>query len=162
MPRVTHFDSPLLLGFDHIERILDRVSKTAGDGYPPYNIEQLGENRMRITVAVAGFAMDDLSVTTEDAELVIRGRQAPDAQDTGRVFLHRGIAGRQFQRNFVLAEGIEIDGASLENGLLHVDLNRIPPEPEIRTIPIKSDGAAKARETITLNADGAKTETEGA
>ena len=156
MPRISQFDSPLLLGFDHIERLLDRVSKTSGDGYPPYNIEQIGETRLRITLAVAGFSMDDLAVATEDNQLVIRGRQAPDDDEADRVFLHRGIAGRQFQRNFVLAEGIEVESAELKDGLLHVSLTRTLPEPEIRTIKItRADGGKKRPETLTLNADTA-------
>ena len=134
MSRLPLFNSPLLLGFEHFERALDRVNKIAGDGYPPYNVEQLSENELRITLAVAGFTMDDLSVTVEDNQLVIRGRQADDAQ---RVYLHRGIAGRQFQRSFVLAEGIEVRGAWLENGLLHVELVRPMVEARVRTVPIR-------------------------
>src|SRR3569832_145306 len=122
MPRVSVFSSQLLLGCDHIERVLDRVNKTAAEGYPPYNIEQTAEHRLRITLAVAGFAMDALQLTQEDNQLVIRGRQKDESE--GRVFLHRGIAARQFQRAFVLAEGIEVEGAWLDNGLLHVDLRR--------------------------------------
>ena len=121
MSRLSMFNSPLLLGFDHFERALDRVSKISSDGYPPYNIEQLGENALRITLAVAGFTMEDLSITVEDNQLVVRGKQA---DDTERVYLHRGIAARQFQRSFVLAEGIEVSGARLDNGLLHIDLSR--------------------------------------
>ena len=134
MSRLPLFNSPLLLGFEHFERALDRVNKIAGDGYPPYNVEQLGENELRITLAVAGFTMADLSITVEDNQLVIRGRQADDAQ---RVYLHRGIAGRQFQRSFVLAEGIEVRGAWLENGLLHVELVRPTVEARVRTVPIR-------------------------
>jgi len=115
--RLSLFNSPLLLGFDHFERTLDRVSKASADGYPPYNIEQIGPDHLRITVAVAGFTSDDLSVQTENNQLVIRGRQTEDDKD--RVYLHRGIAARQFQRSFVLAEGIEVIGASTDNGLLH-------------------------------------------
>ena len=114
MSRLSLFNSPLLLGFDHFERTLDRVSKVSADGYPPYNVEQLGENALRITLAVAGFQMSDLSITVEDNQLVVRGRQTDDTQ---RVYLHRGIAARQFQRSFVLAEGIEVSGALLDNGL---------------------------------------------
>jgi len=134
MSRVALFNSPLLLGFEHFERALDRVNKISGDGYPPYNVEQLGENELRITLAVAGFTMADLSITIEDNQLVIRGKQADDAQ---RVYLHRGIAARQFQRSFVLAEGIEVRGAWLENGLLHVDLARPTVEARVRTVPIR-------------------------
>ena len=120
------FTSPLFLGFDHLEQMLERASKTSSDGYPPYNIEQTGPTGLRITLAVAGFTMDDLQITQEDNQLVIRGRQTDDTQ--GRVFLHRGIAARQFQRAFVLAEGIEVKGAWLDNGLLHIDLARPQPE----------------------------------
>ncbi|SIS52653.1 Hsp20 family protein [Insolitispirillum peregrinum] len=134
MTRMSVFNSPLLLGFDHFERVLDRVSKTQAEGYPPYNIEQIGENRLRITLAVAGFAEQDLSVATEDNQLVIRGKQQCD--DGQKIYLHRGIASRQFQRSFVLAEGIEITGAHLDNGLLHIDLERPMPEPVVRHIKI--------------------------
>jgi HSP20 family molecular chaperone IbpA len=133
MSRPSLFGSPLFLGFDHLEQMLDRVAKNA-DGYPPYNIEQTGDNRLRITLAVAGFAMDDLQITQEDNQLVIRGRQKDDSD--GRIFLHRGIAARQFQRAFVLAEGIDVEGAWLDNGLLHVDLRRPQPEVRVKTIPI--------------------------
>ncbi len=150
MPRLSGFNSPLLLGFDHFERILDRASKASAEGYPPYNIEQTGENKMRITVAVAGFTMDDLNVTTEDNQLVIRGRQQEDCNE--RIYMHRGIAARQFQRSFVLAEGIEIKGASLDNGLLHIDLERLVPEPEVRNIEIRSGSSGKSKpKTINLD-----------
>lgn len=152
MSRMSAFNSPLLLGFDHFERVLDRISKTSAEGYPPYNIEQTSENGLRITLAVAGFSMDDLSVALEDNQLVIRGRQNED--ETGRVFIHRGIAARQFQRAFVLAEGIEVQGAALDNGLLHVDLKRELPEPRIRSIPIQGAGKSNpAAQTITVAAD---------
>ncbi len=136
--RVSVFNSPLLLGFDHFERVLDRVSKNQAEGYPPYNIEQTSEIGLRITLAVAGFAETDLSVAVEDNQLVIRGKRQND--DCERIYLHRGIASRQFQRAFVLAEGIEISGASLENGLLHVDLERPIPETKVRHIPIDAKG----------------------
>jgi HSP20 family molecular chaperone IbpA len=132
--RLSLFNSPLLLGFDQFERTLDRISKNSAEGYPPYNIEQIGEDGLRITLAVAGFTMDDLTVQTEDNQLVIRGRQV---DDKSRIYLHRGIAARQFQRSFVLAEGIEVVGATLDNGLLHVDLKRPIPEPKVRTIAIQ-------------------------
>ena len=134
MSRLSLFNSPLLLGFDHFERALDRVNKGSSDGYPPYNIEQLAENELRITLAVAGFTMADLGITIEDNQLVIRGKQTDDAQ---RVYLHRGIAARQFQRYFVLAEGIEVRGAWLDNGLLHLDLVRPPVETRVRSVPIR-------------------------
>ena len=139
MARLSLFNSPLLLGFDHFERALDRVSKVSSDGYPPYNIEQVDENSLRITLAVAGFAMSDLRLTIEDNQLVVRGRQT---DDDNRIYLHRGIAARQFQRSFVLAEGIEVRGAWLDNGLLHIDLMRPQIEARVRTIEIK-DRAAK-------------------
>jgi len=128
------FASPLFLGFDHLEQMLERASKTSSDGYPPYNIEQTGASGLRITLAVAGFTMDDLQITQEDNQLVIRGRQSDDTE--GRVFLHRGIAARQFQRAFVLAEGIDVKGAWLDNGLLHVELARPQPQSRVKTIRI--------------------------
>ncbi|MFT8898185.1 MAG: Hsp20 family protein [Acetobacter sp.] len=145
------FGSPMFLGFDHLETMLERASKSSGDGYPPYNIEQLSSSALRITLAVAGFTMEDLQITQEDNQLVIRGRQSEDLQ--GRIFLHRGIAARQFQKSFVLAEGIDIGGAWLDNGLLHIDLFR--PEPEVRvrriditkgrvTKPVANDGSIPA------------------
>lgn len=127
------FNSPLLLGFDHFERVLDRAAKAANDGYPPYNIEQIGDNGLRITLAVAGFSRADLDIVTEENQLIIRGRQA-EGQD--KVYLHRGIAARQFQRTFVLAEGIEIAGAHLDSGLLHIDLRRPEPAVVSRSIEI--------------------------
>ena len=142
MSRLSLFNSPLLLGFDHFERALDRVSKGSSDGYPPYNIEQLGENALRITLAVAGFSMGDLAITIEDNQLVIRGKQVDDTQ---RVYLHRGIAARQFQRSFVLAEGIEVSGAWLDNGLLHIDLLRPEVESRVRTVEIKNASAVATK-----------------
>ena len=139
MSRFPGFSSPFLLGFDEIERVLDRVSKAANDGYPPYNIERLvvaegSREVLRITLAVAGFTRDQLDVTIEDSQLVIRGRQTDD--DRNRQFLHRGIAARQFQRVFVLAEGIEVAGAELKDGLLAIDLARPEPERVVRRIDI--------------------------
>ena len=128
------FASPLFLGFDHLEQMLERASKTSSEGYPPYNIEQISATGLRITLAVAGFQMGDLQITQEDNQLVIRGRQNEEAD--GRVFLHRGIAARQFQRAFVLAEGIEVGGAWLDSGLLHIDLMRPQPEVRVRRIEI--------------------------
>lgn len=133
MNRMTAFNSPLLLGFDHFEQLLDRVAKSANDGYPPYNIERIAENGLRITLAVAGFAREDLQISAEENQLIVRGRQTDDEE---RVYIHRGIAARQFQRSFVLAEGIEISGASLDNGLLHIDLVRPQPEVVTRIIDI--------------------------
>jgi HSP20 family molecular chaperone IbpA len=137
MSRLSLFNSPLLLGFDHFERALDRVNKSGADGYPPYNVEQTGENSLRITLAVAGFAMGDLTVQVEDNQLVVRGRQVDDKD---RVYLHRGIAARQFQRSFVLADGIEVAGASLDNGLLNIDLVRRVLEQKVRTVEIRNTG----------------------
>ncbi|KFI31627.1 heat-shock protein Hsp20 [Haematobacter missouriensis] len=134
MTKLTFAAHPYLLGFDQLERLVERTAKNGNDGYPPYNIEQSGENAYRITLAVAGFRDEDLSITLEDRQLVIRGRQADEQAE--RVFLHRGIAARQFQRSFVLAEGVEVRGASLENGLLHLDLARSRPESVVRTIEI--------------------------
>lgn len=138
--RVSLFDHPFFLGFDHFERELDRLKKTT-DGYPPYNVEQTGENGLRITLAVAGFTMDDLTVETENNQLSIRGRQQ---DDESRLYLHRGIAARQFQKNFVLADGIEITGASLDNGLLHIDMVRRVPESKARRIAISGNPPAQA------------------
>ena len=146
MTRLSLFNSPFLLGFDQLERALDRVSKTSADGYPPYNIEQVEENAIKITLAVAGFACEELSVTVEDTQLVVRGRQSDDED---RVYLHRGIAARQFQRSFVLADGIEVVGAEVDNGLLHIDLVRPLIESRERTIEIRSSAARGPRlETI--------------
>jgi len=154
MTRMPAFGSPLLLGFDHLERILDHVSKASAEGYPPYNIEQVGDDALRITLAVAGFAIDDLSVTLEDNQLVIRGRKNENEDETDRVYLHRGIAARQFQRMFVLADGIEVTGADLDNGLLHIDLVRQVPEPEIRTVNIvKGSSAGKKRDKPSQTID---------
>lgn len=126
---------PFLLGFEQLERLVERTAKTGNDGYPPYNIEQTCERSYRITLAVAGFAEDDLSITVEDSTLIVRGRQS---EETGeRVFLHRGIAGRQFQRSFVLADGVEVGAASIADGLLHIDLNRSEPDRVIQTIQIR-------------------------
>ncbi len=125
---------PFLLGFEQLERLVERTAKSGNDGYPPYNIEQTSETSYRITLAVAGFAEDDLSITIEDRSLVIRGRQSDDCE--GRVYLHRGIAARQFQRSFVLADGVEVGEAKMENGLLHVDLQRQVPETIVQEIKI--------------------------
>jgi HSP20 family molecular chaperone IbpA len=159
MTRLSVFNSPLLLGFDHFERVLDRISKTSAEGYPPYNIEQTSEDGLRITLAVAGFSMDDLSVSLEDNQLIIRGRQGED--DSARVFLHRGIAARQFQRSFVLAEGIEVKGASLDNGLLHVDLARPIPEPRVRSIPINGSQPRAGATAIEVGGEEAQSQPKG-
>ena len=135
MTKLTLGSHPFLLGFDELERLVERTAKTEGNGYPPYNIEQTSETGYRITLAVAGFAEDDLAITVEDRQLVIRGRQPEDQGE--RVFLHRGIAARQFQRSFVLADGVEVTGARTESGLLHVDLARAEPERIVQTIDIR-------------------------
>jgi len=142
MTRVPAFSSPLLLGFEEIERALDRLSKSAGDGYPPYNIERLAQNGdngevLRIKLAVAGFSEDELDVSVEENELVIRGRQKDEPT---RTYLHRGIAARQFQKAFVLAEGIEVLGATLKDGLLSIDLTRPLAERVARRIEINRQG----------------------
>ncbi|MEZ5839766.1 MAG: Hsp20 family protein [Hyphomicrobiales bacterium] len=138
MSRLTGFQNPFLLGFDDVERVLERVAKTTSDGYPPYNIEKLPEapgraETLRITLAVAGFTRDQLEILVEENQLFIRGRQVDDKE---RTFLHRGIAARQFQRAFVLAEGIEVLGAELKDGLLSIDLARPEPERVVRRIDI--------------------------
>lgn len=148
MTKVTFASHPYLLGFEQLDRLVERTAKAGNDGYPPYNIEQCGDASYRITLALAGFAEADLAITLENNQLVIRGRQAEEAGD-GRVFLHRGIAARQFQRSFVLADGVEVAGARLEHGLLHIDLKRAQPETVVRTIAINGglDGSASVRAT---------------
>jgi len=143
MSRLTVFNSPLLLGFDHFERMLDRVTKAQADGYPPYNVEQSGEQSLRLSLAVAGFSLEDLSLVVEDNQLIVRGKQKDEGE---RVYLHRGIAARQFQRAFVLAEGIEVQAAWLDNGLLHIDLVRPQPESRVRNIEIRGASRPAARE----------------
>lgn len=135
MSKLTLASHPFLLGFDQLERLVERAARSGNDGYPPYNIEQASQNAFRITLAVAGFREEDLAITVEDRQLVVRGRAAEDEKE--RVFLHRGIAARQFQRSFVLAEGVEVAGAVLENGLLHIDLKRALPEQVVQTINIR-------------------------
>ncbi len=135
MSKLTLGSYPHMLGFEQLERLLERSAKSGNEGYPPYNIEQTSDFSYRITLAVAGFAEEDLAITIEDRQLVIRGRQSDDIE--GRVFLHRGIAARQFQRMFVLADGVEVGEAVMENGLLHVDLTRSRPETVVQTINIK-------------------------
>ncbi len=136
MTKMSLGSHPYLLGFEQLERLMERTAKSDNNGYPPFNIEQTSASSYRITLAVAGFAENDLSITVEDRQLVIRGRQGEE--DDARVFLHRGIAARQFQRSFVLAEGVDVTGAAMENGLLHVDLQRAEPEKVVQTIRIKT------------------------
>ena len=135
MTKLTLGAHPYLLGFEQLERLVERTAKSGNDGYPPYNIEQTSERSYRITLAVAGFSEDDLQITVEDSSLVIRGRQSDDSD--GRIFLHRGIAARQFQRSFVLADGVDVGEAVMENGLLHVHLTRKLPETVVQTIKIR-------------------------
>jgi len=135
MSKLSLGSHPYLLGFEQLERLLERNAKSGNEGYPPFNIEQTSDDTYRITLAVAGFAQEDLSITVEDRQLVIRGRQHDDGEE--RVFLHRGIAARQFQRSFVLADGVEVGQAVMENGLLHVDLSRARPDTVVQTIQIR-------------------------
>lgn len=135
MTKLTLGSYPHMLGFEQLERLVERTAKSGNEGYPPYNIEQTTDTSYRITLAVAGFGEDDLAITVEDRQLVIRGRQNDDSE--GRMFLHRGIAARQFQRSFVLADGVEVGEAQMENGLLHVDLTRARPDAVVQTISIK-------------------------
>lgn len=134
MTKMAFGSHPFLLGFEQLERLVERTAKSDAGGYPPYNIEQVSETSYRITLAVAGFADEDLSITLEDRQLVVRGRQTDP--DEARLFLHRGIAARQFQRSFVLADGVDVSAAALKNGLLHLDLQRALPERVVRTIQI--------------------------
>jgi HSP20 family molecular chaperone IbpA len=138
MTKLTLGTHPFLLGFEQLERLVERTAKSGNDGYPPYNIEQTSDRSYRITLAVAGFSEDDLSITVEDKQLVIRGRQQDDSE--GRVYLHRGIAARQFQRSFVLADGVDVGEAHLENGLLHVDLTRQVADSVVQNIRIRRSG----------------------
>lgn len=135
MSRVSILSGPYLLGFENLERVLERAAKSANDGYPPYNIEQLSQAAWRVSLAVAGFAADDLAITLEDNQLVVCGNHSKDQENA---YLHRGIANRQFQRRFVLGDGIEVTGASLENGLLNVELARPISKPAIKKIEITS------------------------
>jgi HSP20 family molecular chaperone IbpA len=134
MTKLTFAAHPFLLGFEQLERLVERTAKTASEGYPPFNIEATSDHTYRITLAVAGFREEDMSITVEDRQLVVRGRQSEDLGE--RVFLHRGIAGRAFQRSFVLADGVEVAGADLDHGLLHIDLRRMVPDTIVQTIQI--------------------------
>jgi len=156
--RLSLFDSPMFLGFDHFEETFNRLRKSASEGYPPYNIEQTGENGLRITLAVAGFTMDDLEVEVENNQLIIRGQQEEDEE---RLYLHRGIAARQFSRSFVLADGIEVLGASIDNGLLHIEMERVQPESTARKIEIAGkpalNGKGSSAKAIDVETDKEKT-----
>lgn len=145
MSRVSMFNSPLLLGFDHFEHMLEQLAKSGGEGYPPYNIEQISDFRIRITLAVAGFFEQDLQITLEQNQLIIHGKQQ---EDNDRLYLHRGIAARQFQKKFVLAEGIEVVGAEMDNGLLHIDLVLPEQSKDVTQIKINSKGSRRDMKTI--------------
>lgn len=154
--RLSLFDSPLFLGFDDFEKTIDRMRKSGADGYPPYNIEQIGEHGLRITLAVAGFSMDCLDVEADQNQLTIRGKQT-DEDD--RLFLHRGIAARQFQKSFVIADGIEIRSADLDNGLLHINLERVIPESQ--AVKIKINGAKQKNNMLkAIDVDRSPSDTE--
>ena len=138
--RTIVFDSPFLLGFEHTRALIERATKAAAETYPPYNVEQLADDRLRISLAVAGFAPDQLHVTVENNQLVVAGRREDGERGEGSGYLHRGIAARGFMRTFILADGMEVDSATLEHGLLHVDVIRPEPEKHIKQIPIRTAG----------------------
>ena len=148
--RLSLFDSPLFLGFDDFEKTIDRMRKSGADGYPPYNIEQIGDYGLRITLAVAGFSMDDLDVEIDQNQLTIRGKQQDERE---RMYLHRGIAARQFQKSFVLADGIEVQGADLDNGLLHINLERIIPESSAVKIKINQADKKQPKELKAIDVE---------
>lgn len=139
MNRSLIFDSPFLLGFEHTRSLIERAAKAAAESYPPYNVEDRGGGALRITLAVAGFSSDQLSVTVEDRQLVVSGRRDGPGKSEDS-YLHRGIAARGFLRSFVLADGMVVEGATLEHGLLHIDLARPEPEKRVQSIPIRSAG----------------------
>jgi HSP20 family molecular chaperone IbpA len=139
MNRSLIFDSPFLLGFEHTRSLIERAAKAAAESYPPYNVEDLGDGALRISLAVAGFSPDQLAVTVEDRQLVVAGRRDGGGKSED-AYLHRGIAARGFLRSFVLADGMVVDGATLEHGLLHIDLVRPEPEKRVQNIPIRSAG----------------------
>ena len=142
MTKISFGAHPYLLGFEQLERLVERTAKSGNEGYPPFNIEATSENTYRITLAVAGFRDEDLQITVEDRQLVIRGRQVDDSAE--RVWLHRGIASRAFQRSFVLADGVEVAGANMDHGLLHIDLRRHVPDTVVQTIRInRKEGGHK-------------------
>jgi len=136
--RTLLFDSPFLLGFEHTRALIERAAKAAAESYPPYNVEQIDDDRVRITLAVAGFSPDQLHVAVEDRQLVVTGKR--DGEGREQAYLHRGIAARGFMRSFVLADGMEVDSAVLEHGLLHIDVVRPEPERQIKHIPIRTAG----------------------
>ena len=143
MARVSVFNSPFLLGFDHLERLLEDISRAGTGGYPPYNIEQRGEDCLRISLAVAGFEPAELSVIVDQDQLDITGKQL---EDSSRMFIHRGIAARQFRRSFVLADGMEVEGAFLDKGLLNIDLLRVEPKPRVINIEINVETKSGAEQ----------------
>ena len=139
--RTLVFDGPYLLGFEHTRALIERVAKAATESYPPYNVEQLDDERIRISLAVAGFSAEQLTVALEDKQLIVTGRRDGEASEgSAGAFLHRGIAARGFIRNFVLADGMEVEGAVLEHGLLNIDVVRPEPERQIKHIPIRAAG----------------------
>jgi HSP20 family molecular chaperone IbpA len=140
MNRTIIFDSPFLLGFEHTRSLIERAAKTATESYPPYNVEEVAEGRFRITLAVAGFSPDQLQVSVEANQLTVAGKREGEVEGADKAYLHRGIAARGFQRSFVLADGMEVEGASLEHGLLHVDVIRLPPAKLVKRIEIKPVG----------------------
>ena len=140
MNRPPIFDSPFLLGFEHTRALIERAAKAAAEAYPPYNVEQTDDGGVRISLAVAGFSPDQLHVTVEDRQLVVAGRRESDVREGSPAFLHRGIAARSFIRSFVLADGMEVTGAVLEHGLLHVDVARPEPKSLVKQIPIRMAG----------------------
>ena len=149
MSRMSVFNSPFLLGFDQFERTVDRISKLSSDSYPPYNIEQISAQILRISIAVAGFTKEDLEISLEGNQLLIHGSRSEPNND--RIFIHRGIATRQFQRNFILADGIKVEGASMENGLLFIDLTQPVPQEESKKIEISDSSKKKDKNLINLN-----------
>ena len=140
MTRTLLFDSPFLLGFEHTRNLIERAAKAAAESYPPYNVEDRGEGALRITLAVAGFTPEQLGVTVEDRQLTVQGRRDGDHARPDEAYLHRGIAARGFIRSFVLADGMVVEGATLEHGLLHIDLSRPEPEKRITQVPIRTAG----------------------
>ena len=149
MTRLSLFNSPFLLGFDEFERTVDRISKLSSDSYPPFNIEQISAQILRISIAVAGFTKEDLEISLEGNQLLIHGSRSEPNDD--RIFIHRGIATRQFQRNFILADGIKVEGASMENGLLFIDLTQPVPQEESKKIEISDSSKKKDKNLINLN-----------
>lgn len=148
MSTMSVFNSPLLLGFDRFEHMLEQLAKSSGEGYPPYNIEQISDGNLRITLAVAGFFKKDLQITLEQNQLIIHGKQN---EDEGRIYIHRGIAARQFKRKFVLAEGVQVAGAEMDNGLLHIDLRLPIQKPDIKQIEINDKNNGQNIKTIGAN-----------